>query len=71
MYIYIWKKVTRKNSAISRTESIARIPVNGAKLEELDSGIREKCRQNPLKNHNLEENDRIYYTVIRKKTGPS
>lgn len=59
-------KETRKNmkytSAVSRTEPADRIPVNVAKLEELNRSIREKCRQNHLTNHNLEEKNGIYYS---------
>lgn len=58
-------KEIRKNmnytSAVSRTEPVAKIPINGTKLEELDRSIRKKCRQNHLENHNLEDNDGIYY----------
>lgn len=58
-------KENRKNlkyfSAVSKTEPVAKIPVNSSELEKLDRSIREKCRQNHLENNNIEDIDSIYY----------
>lgn len=58
-------KEIRKNlkyfSAVSKTEPVAKIPVNSSELEKLDRSIREKCRQNHLENNNIEDIDSIYY----------
>jgi len=71
-------KETRKKlhymSAVSRTKPVAKIPVNRAKMEELDRSIREKARQNHLMDHNISD-DGFYYrenksqqVLVLKKT---
>ena len=52
-----------------KTEPVSRIPVSSSKLEELDRSIHEKCRQNHLNDHNL-ENDEIYYSSDSLEKGP-
>ena len=51
-------------SAITHTESKAKIKVSSAKLEELDRAIREKTRQNNFDFNIGKENlkDSIYFT---------
>lgn len=44
-------------------------PVSSSKLEELDRSIHEKCRQNHLNAHNL-ENDEIYYSSASLEKSP-
>ena len=56
-------------SATSKTETVAKIPVDGSKLEELDMSIREKCKQNHSNDHTIEV-DGIHYVSNFCEQGP-
>lgn len=56
----IVKKRLNYMPAVTRTEPVKKIPVNSSKMRELDMSIKEKCRQNHLNDHNL-QNDQLYY----------
>ena len=47
-------------AAVSKTPPVEVVPVDGAKISVLDSSIREKCRQNHLRDNQI-ENDGFYY----------
>lgn len=72
-YIHHKEKINKTKlnymSAISKTQPVARIPVDGSKLVKLDMSIREKCRQNHLNDHILDD-DEIYYTSNSQEQSP-
>ena len=66
---FVKAKLNYMSAVGPKTEPVSRVPVSSSKLEELDRSIHEKCRQNHLNAHNL-ENDEIYYSSASLEKGP-